>query len=574
MRVVTLMFDTLRRDVLPQYGGGLDMPNFKRLEEKSITFDNFYAGSLPCMPARREMLTGHTNFLHRGWSPIEPFDTCFTEVLKKQGVYSHLVTDHQHYWEDGGATYHNRYNSYEFVRGQEGDLWKGHVNPSEEILSKDVLKNAFHPMQRQMFIHDLVNREYMKEEENYPQAKCVKLGLEFLEQNKDADNWYLQVECFDPHEPFLVPDRFKDMIDPELKNKEFDWPGYTSTRSLDNPSLIETGFDNYRALLLMIDEYLGKYLDFFDEHNMWEDTVLLLNTDHGFMFGEKEWSGKSVMPVYEEIAHTPFALHIPKSELNGTHVDVIGQTYDIADTMYDLFNVADAPKTFGKSLLKLIENDDREYGYTGYFGGHVNVFDKKHTYMRGSVNPQNRPLEEYTLMPMRMRSIFGKNDFMNTELSKGFGYFKDWDVLKVDSNSMFYSPFASGNMLFDREVDPNQENPIDDVALETKFIEALKAFMETEDAPKSQYQRLGLEGEIDVNKEREERSQILSQLNAGIPAELIDRDMQSTIINLSLLQKVDFIHEAIEKGCKTTKDLKKYAKETYPQDVMLGFLIR
>ncbi len=574
MRVVTLMFDTLRRDVLPQYGGELDLPNFKRLEEKSITFDNFYAGSLPCMPARREMLTGHTNFLHRGWSPIEPFDTCFTEVLKGQGVYSHLITDHQHYWEDGGATYHNRYNSYEFVRGQEGDLWKGVVNPSEEILNKKVMKSAFHPFQKQMYLHDEVNRTYMKKEEDYSQAQCVKLGLEFLEVNKDADNWYLQVECFDPHEPFFVPDRFKDMVNPELKNEEFDWPKYASTRSLENPANIEIGFDNYKALLYMIDEYLGKFLDFFDENNMWDDTVLLLNTDHGFMFGEKEWSGKSVMPVYEEIGHTPFSLHVPGSALNGTHVDVIGQTYDIADTIYDLFQTPNAPKTFGKSLLKLIENDDREFGYTGYFGGHLNIFDKQYTYMRGAVEPHNVPLKEYTLMPMRMRNIFKKQDFKNTKLTKGFSYFKDWDVLEVDSQSMFYSPFASGNMLFDRKEDPQQLSPIDNIELETKYINAIKEFMKAEDAPESQYERLGLVGETDVATEREVRLQKLTKINAGVPEELITREMQQTLVNVSLIGKKDVVLEAIENGCKTTLEVKKYAQKNYPKDFMLGFLIK
>ena len=37
------------------------------------------------------------------------------------------MTDHHHYWEDGGATYHQRYRTHEFVRGQEGDWWKGRV---------------------------------------------------------------------------------------------------------------------------------------------------------------------------------------------------------------------------------------------------------------------------------------------------------------------------------------------------------------------------------------------------------------------------------------------------------------
>ena len=70
------------------------------------------------MPARRDLLTGRLTFLHRSWGPLEPFDNAFPELLKAKGVHSHLVTDHYHYFEYGGATYHNRYSTFEFFRGQ------------------------------------------------------------------------------------------------------------------------------------------------------------------------------------------------------------------------------------------------------------------------------------------------------------------------------------------------------------------------------------------------------------------------------------------------------------------------
>ncbi len=81
------------------------------------------------MPARRELHTGRYNFLHRSWSPLEPFDDSMPEILDRTGIHTHLVSDHGHYWEDGGATYHTRYSTWECVRGQEGDHWKGNLNP-------------------------------------------------------------------------------------------------------------------------------------------------------------------------------------------------------------------------------------------------------------------------------------------------------------------------------------------------------------------------------------------------------------------------------------------------------------
>ncbi|TYP79211.1 hypothetical protein [Paenibacillus methanolicus] len=45
----------------------------------------------------------------------------------------------------------------------------------------------------------------------------------------------------------------------------------------------------YSALLSMCDAYLGQVLDLFDRYELWNDTLLIVNTDHGFMLGEHQW---------------------------------------------------------------------------------------------------------------------------------------------------------------------------------------------------------------------------------------------------------------------------------------------
>lgn len=63
MRAVFVLFDSLVRDLLPQYGGdGLALPNFARLDARRSRFDTHYVGSLPCMPARRDLHNGRLNF--------------------------------------------------------------------------------------------------------------------------------------------------------------------------------------------------------------------------------------------------------------------------------------------------------------------------------------------------------------------------------------------------------------------------------------------------------------------------------------------------------------------------------
>lgn len=112
MRAIMVMFDSLRFDMMPGRGKDIvNLPNFRRLAQHSVFFPDCYAGSLPCMPARRELHTGRYNFLHRSWGPLEPFDESMPQILHQAGIHAHLSTDHYHYLEDGGATYHTRYSS-------------------------------------------------------------------------------------------------------------------------------------------------------------------------------------------------------------------------------------------------------------------------------------------------------------------------------------------------------------------------------------------------------------------------------------------------------------------------------
>ena len=168
------MFDSLNRHMLPPYGcDWVHAPNFKRLAGKTVTFDRSFVGSMPCMPARRELHTGRYNFLHRSWGPIEPFDDSMPELLSKAGIYTHLVSDHYHYWEEGGCNYHTRYNSWEISRGQEGDPWKGDLNDPDSAQTNSHRPGAWN---RQ----DWVNRAYMQHESDQPQAKTFRMGAEFL----------------------------------------------------------------------------------------------------------------------------------------------------------------------------------------------------------------------------------------------------------------------------------------------------------------------------------------------------------------------------------------------------------
>ncbi|MFJ2133386.1 sulfatase-like hydrolase/transferase [Streptomyces sp. NPDC087845] len=297
MKAIMVMFDTLNRRFLPPYGAeGIHAPNFTRLAERTAMFDTCYAGSMPCMPARRELHTGRHNFLHRSWGPLEPFDDSMPQILRENGVHTHLVTDHQHYWEDGGATYHNRYRTFEFFRGQEGDTWKGHVADPD-------VPEAIRVRRGEPWRQDWINRQYLTDEADHPQTRTFDAGLEFLHTNHAEDDWFLQIETFDPHEPFFSYARHKQHYAHAYDGPHFDWPDYKKV-SLSGEQ-IDHARRGYAALLSMCDASLGRVLDTMDTLALWDDTLLIVCTDHGLLLGEHGWWGKNVQPWYDETIHTP-----------------------------------------------------------------------------------------------------------------------------------------------------------------------------------------------------------------------------------------------------------------------------
>lgn len=484
MRAVMVMFDSLNRRMLPPYGSTwVHAPNFHRLAQRTVTFDRCFVGSMPCVPARRELHTGRYNFLHRSWGPLEPFDDSMPRILKEKGVYTHLVSDHLHYWEPGGATYHTSYSSWEISRGQEGDQWKGEVAEQE-------LPEHLGQLTRQ----DWVNRKYLSTPESQPQAVTFSRGVDFIRKNRTEDSWFLQIETFDPHEPFFTHRRFKDLYPHEYDGPMFDWPFY---RKVTEPrTAIEHLRYEYAALVSMCDWSLGKVLDLFDEYDLWSDTMLIVNTDHGFLLGEHDWWAKTIPPFYNELAHIPLFIWDPRSRKAAERRNALVQTIDLPATILDFFDVPLPEDMEGRPLREVIESERalRDYALFGIHGGHVNCTDGRFLYMRAPTSPDNSPLYNYTLMPTHMESLFSTQELRDASLEPAFRFTKGVPVLRVPADpNMWTHAYDFGTMLFDLESDPGQSKPLRNAEEESRMLSAMTGLMEANDAPAEQYTRLGVD---------------------------------------------------------------------------------
>lgn len=529
MKAIMVMFDSLNRHFLPNYGCDWTvMPNFRRLEEKTLTFDNFYAASLPCMPARRELHTGRYNFLHSSWCPMQPYDDSVISRMRQAGIYTHIATDHFHYWEDGGSGYLTKYDSHQIIRGQQGDPWMG------QVPWPDVPPTLSERKTTQNWRHDWVNRSFLTKEEQMPQACTFECGLDFIRRNHSYDNWFLQIEAFDPHEPFYSLEEYKKLYPDDYHGKNLDWPDY-GKNTYGEEATRHVRYE-YGALLSMCDRYLGKVLDKMDELDMWKDTMLIVNTDHGFMLGEKEWMGKNVQPMYQEIVHLPFFVYDPRfPKAKGERRRSLSQTIDLAATLADYFQIEPPRWMDGKSLTSVIEQDApvREYGIFGIFGGHVNVTDGRYVYMRAPKSVENGPLYEYTLMPNHMNTPYRIEELRQAELAEGFSYMNGSKVLRIpagqNNNAYWY-----GNALYDLETDEEETEIVADHETELRMLTHMRDLMAASQAPDEQFERLGIPKTGIIGEEHLPQIPYEDHVTGQFTS-LTDRDRRLVQIGMSLL---------------------------------------
>ncbi len=487
MKCIMVMFDSINRHMLPPYGcDWVKAPNFERLAKRTVVFDHAYVGSMPCMPARREIHTGRYNMLHRSWGPLEPFDDSMPQMLSAAGVYTHLSTDHYHYFEDGGCTYHNRYNTWEFFRGQEGDPWR------PQVADPQVPPAVRHRQGTRHWRQDWINRQHMCREELQPQAQTFGAGLSFIEANAAADNWFLHIETFDPHEPFFTQQKYKDLYPHDYQGPRFDWPPYGKVEETHDQ--IQHCRYEYAALLSMCDEYLGKVLDLMDRHDLWKDTMLIVNTDHGFLLAEHDCWAKVWAPFYEEVSHMPLFIWDPRCGAAGQRRQSLVQTIDLAPTILEYFNVPRTPDMLGVPLRQTVATDSpvREAALFGLHGGHLNITDGRYVYWRGPAG-ENAPLYQYTHMPTHMTKMFSVEEMRTLEKGPSFQFTKGCPTMRIDCRGNWGgSQLKWGTQLFDLAADPQQLHPIRDAAVEAVLCAQMVEIMKANDAPPEQYVRLGL----------------------------------------------------------------------------------
>jgi arylsulfatase A-like enzyme len=342
-----IVIDTLRYDYVRANGNeAIQTPNLDRLVAKSWNFHRAFTGSFPTIPNRTDLITARYGAPFHRWKPLDCDKVTVPQALAELGYCTQLIHDTPHL-VNGGHSFDYPFHAWTPVRGAEvdrawiTDSWEAMENWSFDPLfdcypkdPKDILRKI---NSMGGYVH--TNRD-RRREEDWNVARLFSTASRFLRDNARRSNFFLWIDCFDPHEPWDAPPAFVKRYD---KTPGFD--GRIDLRAMDSrwtgsPAFPRQCWDRlaayYSAKVTFMDKWLGVFLDTLEEAGLAERTAIVLTADHGTnLKGDRPGRPfhKTSPPRMHE-ARVPLIVHVPGG--GSGRSDVITQPQDLFATILSL----------------------------------------------------------------------------------------------------------------------------------------------------------------------------------------------------------------------------------------------
>jgi len=368
LNIILIISDTFRYDNLfsraeiPVRTDELD-----RFTKRAVSLSNLYTASFPTIPHRTDLTTGRFGWPWYGWQDRRMSSPNHAPViLKEAGYVSQLLCDCPHLFR---AAFNEGFDGAYAVRGQEGDTFFLRMNyPIESVMPPDKTRrtNRFAGERNLVDLSKWTNRYWYREIDRFP-PRTAELAVEWLEENYQQNPFFLWVDFFDPHEPWDPPEYMVKRYDADYDGAPMIHPNYGKADDY-TPEELKNLRAHYCAEAELVDRWVGRVLQKIDDLGLWENSIVVFTTDHGFSIGEHNRTGKSNInerdercwPVYPEVAHIPFLIAAP-GLTGGRKVDALLQPPDILPTLLDLAGVeAHPPEPFhGKSFAPLLRGETK-----------------------------------------------------------------------------------------------------------------------------------------------------------------------------------------------------------------------
>lgn len=349
MRILFVDIDTLRPDHMGCYGYHRNTtPNMDRVCEEGIRFDNYYCSDAPCLPSRAALVSGMFGIRNgavghggtAGDRRLTGPDRDFTDQLDDNNF--HNIFRHAGMHTVSVSTFAERHSSWWFDAGfNECYNVGGYGSESGE--------------------------------------RVLPVALDWLQRNRDRDNWFLHVHFWDPHTPYRAPAEFGNPFENEpldtwigeeelalhlrhtgphcinelMMYNDQTYPQYPRMPgSASDMAGLRRIMDGYDCGIRYADYLVGQILDTLRAQGIYDDTAVIITSDHGENMGELGIYAEHATADYPT-CHIPFIIKWPGGQ-KGIQEHSFHYNLDLLPTMAELLGVTKSKNWDGKSYRDAI----------------------------------------------------------------------------------------------------------------------------------------------------------------------------------------------------------------------------
>jgi arylsulfatase A-like enzyme len=172
---------------------------------------------------------------------------------------------------------------------------------------------------------------------------------------------------FGPHGPHLVEDPYYSRINPAdiVLPKNADRPECLAqdpscqAYDLMGEDGVREYLRCYYALIMKIDDQIGRILKRLEERGELNDTLIVFTADHGDMGGaHRAAGGKAIWAFYDETVRIPLLMFWPRGIPAGRRVQTLAGNIDVMPTLLDYAGLPIPKQCQGESLRRFIEGPE------------------------------------------------------------------------------------------------------------------------------------------------------------------------------------------------------------------------
>jgi arylsulfatase A-like enzyme len=324
--ILFIMSDDHASHAISAYGSRINKtPNIDRLAKEGVRLENCFCTNSICTPSRAAILTGqysHKNGVNTLNDKLDPKSRSVAKYLQADGYQTAMIGK----WHLGSEP-------------QGFDHWR--------IL----------PGQGAYYDPEFIEASGRKKYQGYCTDLITDFTLDFLNGRDKEKPFFVMCHHKAPHRAWDPGPKYKDFLKdqtiPEPSNL-YEEPRHKEKMSVGQDQTLRDlkvkppeGFTgdalrkwayqlyikDYLRCVQSVDDSVGRVLDYLDNNNLRENTLIIYTSDQGFFLGDHGLYDKRLM--YEESLRMPFLARYPKEIKAGTVNGDIILNIDFAHTFMD-----------------------------------------------------------------------------------------------------------------------------------------------------------------------------------------------------------------------------------------------